>query len=136
MKRLILVSVVVIIISVGLVLAQQPGTPQAKPVPAAPKAAPKPAAEMLSRAVGVVKSIDVAAMKLVIEVGKEVKEFVLAAETKIMKGGKKIDLSGIAAGDKVAIRHKGADVKSVTVYVPKAKAVKPAQPVTPAQPVK
>jgi hypothetical protein len=113
MKKL-LTSVVAVLLCCGVAIAaEQAAAPATK--------AACPAKKGVKCTVnGTVESVNAAGMKLVVKTAKgEVKDVVVAADTKIM--GKAKTLAEIAAGDTVEVKMVGDKVKSVKVSKPKAK---------------
>lgn len=156
MKKILGITLVsLMVLGLGtLVIAEeqkpaQPATPAKSATPATPAAPAKPLAPVKKAVtptlVGEVVSVDATASQIVIKDAKDITQTVsVDAKAKLTKAGKAIQLSEIAAGNKVVVGYKTeADKKiaiSIKVVVPKpakhaaTKPAAPAKPATPAQP--
>lgn len=75
----------------------------------------------VTRFSGTVQSADVAMNKLSVKNSKgEMKDFTLAPEVKITRGGKKVTLAEVMTGDQVTVSSKGDQVTTIAAKAPKA----------------
>lgn len=118
--KTVMAVVAVMALSCGLVCAQGAGKPAEKAAPVKKEAPAKKA--KIEKATGEVVSVDAAASKLSVKEKKAAKDFVLTAETKIVKGGKTITLAEMTVGEKVTVSYEGTLVKEVKVHEPAKKA--------------
>jgi Cu/Ag efflux protein CusF len=107
MKKTILLVVVLTLVAFvsGAVAAEAPKAATPGPAPAAP-ATTAPAKAKMDKFSGEVKNVDAMAKSMVVAKDKVEKSFVVAADTKIVKGKEALKFEDLKAGMNVTIEYK------------------------------